>query len=349
MSAGGRTSEDGVTRLLQSRAVGRGAWLLVVAACSSAGAEPRDVAVSDRVALNRACVQCHPTVAAAWETSLHRQSWSEPDFAFAVAREPKPFCRGCHAPEADPQHEPTGELAAIGVACVTCHVPRGESLAADAVLTGPTVRGSGNSPHAVVRRESFGSAQQCASCHEFSFPGQPHLELQTTLSEHAASPDADVPCQGCHMPAGDHGFAVTRDPDALRDALSVIATRPEPTRVHLQLASVGVGHAFPTGDPFRRLVVEVEADGELLDAVTLERTIEEQHLHGLYPRRVVTQDNRLGTPDAESSISFAVPDGADVTWRVAYERVDQTVGEYDPVVFGRTHLAAGTLPARRAR
>src|SRR3712207_728161 len=75
---------------------------------------------------NAACESCHPDVAAEWRASSHRTAYTDPVFQRALAREPSPFCRGCHAPEAPPEDEPPARLGEIGVGCVTCHVVGGK-------------------------------------------------------------------------------------------------------------------------------------------------------------------------------------------------------------------------------
>ena len=57
-------------------------------------------------AVNALCEGCHEEVAREWRGSLHRRAYVDRSFAESLAREPDPFCRGCHAPEADPQSPP---------------------------------------------------------------------------------------------------------------------------------------------------------------------------------------------------------------------------------------------------
>src|SRR5688500_1659168 len=54
-------------------------------------------------------------------------TYTSREFQQALRREPLPFCRGCHAPEAD-SRRPQPALAAIGIACITCHVPAGSAV-----------------------------------------------------------------------------------------------------------------------------------------------------------------------------------------------------------------------------
>src|SRR5689334_7744989 len=85
----------------------------------------------ETVALNASCEGCHADIAAEWRASQHHVSFTEPFFQRALAIEPMPFCRGCHAPEADPRVPPPPSLAELGVGCITCHLTsRGSVFAA---------------------------------------------------------------------------------------------------------------------------------------------------------------------------------------------------------------------------
>jgi mono/diheme cytochrome c family protein len=306
-----------------------------------------------RVEHNRGCVRCHEAAAASWNDSLHRRSWSEPDFARARVREPERFCRTCHAPEADPASTPAAAPAEIGVACVTCHVPVRAWLPADGVLAGPTPHTDRTSPHPIVRSDAFAGTAACASCHEFASDRNPELQMQTTVQEHAASAFADRSCQSCHMPQLHHGFAASRDPAMLRAAIVATASRPEPGRVEVTLGLGEVGHAFPTGDPFRRIVVELLAaeDGawEVVDGEALTRTIGTGRDPGLYRRRTVAHDNRIGAADFTPTLTFDTSHREDtlLRWRVVYERADVTHLDEEPTIFGRIVLSAGELPSQR--
>jgi len=153
----------------------------------------------------------------------------------------------------------------------------------------------------------------------------------------------------------DHGFAASRDPLSLASAVVVSAHRPTAQTVVLTVEPGIVGHAFPTGDPFRRLVIEVDAQraGASLpvERLILARTIENRRAHGLYAKRVVTHDNRVGAADANPTLHINTPEFADsvLVWRVVYERLDQTVDVADPKIFGRTVVAHGRLapPSQR--
>lgn len=306
---------------------------------------------------NRGCETCHLEIAAEWRGSLHQRAYLDPEFARALGREPQPFCRGCHAPEADPRAPAPPSLAALGVGCVTCHAPAG--LADDAVLAVPG--DSHAAPHPVVASGEFAGAPACAGCHEFAFPGRA-AAMQLTVREHAASRFAATSCADCHMPwtgagAGrhrSHVFAASRDPALLRRSLRVEATR-RPGFVVLRLVPAAVGHAVPTGDLFRRLLVEAEAsepDGTLVshDARTLARHFERQRQSSLRTVQVEVADDRPGAPasrepDGATVVELDLGPEADaypVGWRVVHQRVEFHRSE-DVVIAGELELAGGEL------
>ncbi|WP_438038265.1 multiheme c-type cytochrome [Sorangium sp. So ce128] len=99
---------------------------------------------------NQRCEACHEDIAAEWRASLHRQAFTDRVFQRSYALEPLPFCRGCHAPEADPAHHPGADAQAVGVGCVTCHLVAGEVVSArgrDARGGAHAVRGDARLPH----------------------------------------------------------------------------------------------------------------------------------------------------------------------------------------------------------
>lgn len=348
----------------------RRSWLhavLIVAACAGAIAPaseaPRDVVVmpapprSDpapgRLVQNAACERCHASIAAEWRESQHRSATTDPEFGRALAREPLSFCRSCHAPEAA-LAETSSAAAAVGVACVSCHVPHGGD---GRVLTD---RASGRADHAVRASVEFAGVAGCASCHEFDFASTPGLPMQLTVTEHAQSSFADRSCADCHMPeVGEgaqrhrsHAFAASRDPQMLQKAVVVAAERIDGERVRIRLAPGEIGHAFPTGDLFRRLLVEAEGvdeDGDPVaaDERTLGRVFAERRAHG--PReRVLVRDDRVGAPGLHAvDVVLDLGPGADalaVRWRVVHQRVEFPVFDDEVVLAGETVVASGSLP-----
>lgn len=251
--------------------------LALLLACEAAPLDTAAVRVVDAplVGLGDAdCQACHPEVASEWARSRHHLAFTNADFQRSYAREPLTFCRDCHAPARVRARPLAGDEAeALGVGCIDCH---GEG---PAIHTGPGPA-SVQAPHLLARSADFGT-RSCARCHEFAFPAAsrrpPGSMMQTTMREHLASAHADRGCDACHLPsrtsdgAGrrDHSLAATRDPDALRRALAVTATR-EGNDLLVSIEPRDIGHAFPTGDLFRRLAVhaELHVGGERVAATT---------------------------------------------------------------------------------
>lgn len=309
----------------------------------------------DVVALNTKCEHCHEDISREWRASLHKTAWEDPVFASAYALEPLAFCRSCHAPEADPAAPPTPAERAIGVGCVTCHLENDQIVGRRAVPETPD-------HHGVVGVAELGGADACAACHEFGFPLRPSSPMQRTLAEHAASPRAGETCQSCHMksvtdPATgkahrSHDFRVTGDPAMLRSAVVASAKRLSGQAITVTLSAGQVGHAFPTGDLFRRLEVRARAAGEGGIAITGQPVVLSRRLSVLQTPlgidRVQTADLRV--PASGTPVTTVVLFGADVSraavrWEVAYQRMPPALAS----TFGldpsddETIVATGTL------
>jgi hypothetical protein len=204
-------------------------------------------------------------------------------FQRAYAIEPLAFCRYCHAPLGPRGVEPTGVAAEEGISCSVCHVRDG------VVLSSGEGRGDAPgtvAPHPVQADARFRESAYCAGCHQFNFPAErsrsgalydPGEPLQDTFEEWRRSTHAQrgTQCQDCHMPwrtAADgtryraHTFNGTRDPSLLAQAarVHVRAERRSDGAVLVRAAVIatGVGHAFPTGDLFRRLELSLWLDDD---------------------------------------------------------------------------------------
>jgi len=304
-------------------------------------------AESNVEATNHACESCHPEIAQEWRASFHRQSYTDPAFQRSLVGERQPFCRSCHAPEAEPVIPPVGWAATAGVACVTCHLP------SDAL----PVAGSA---HPLLRPRTTELAAACERCHEFQFPDgdartQPEW-MQRTVSEHQASPQQAISCAECHMPLvgrdghRSHRFTAGHDPATLRSALTVQATR-RGTTLQLRLVPVTVGHALPTGDLFRRLRITAEArtaDGDLLarQQRVLARSFEQRRVFGEHAVKIEVADSRLGGP---SEVTFDLgPRAATIPlyWQVRYQRIisPRRGPSAGPLLDGEVVVAEGVIP-----
>ena len=151
--------------------------------------------------------------------------------------------------------------------------------------------------------------------------------MQLTVSEHLASDHAGRSCADCHLPAADHSLVLSRDPVALRAALEVSAER-DGKDVLLTLEPNEVGHAFPTGDLYRRLELHAEllVEGRVVDTHTRylarhfapwrrdDGTLDPAHA---WP---VRDDRVTARPTIRLPLDGAAP--GVVVWWVDYERVD---------------------------
>jgi hypothetical protein len=327
------------------------------------GPAPRGRSVEVALALNGACEGCHAQIAAEWRESLHARSHTDAVYQRAFALEPLQFCQACHAPEADPALPVPEAAAKLGVGCVTCHVVAGELLAAP---PRSAARGPGSAakaaPHPVLGDARLGGSAACAGCHEFEFPDRTARKLpelmQSTVSEHARSADRDRACASCHMPAVEpggvphrsHAFLGGHDTGLVKSAVVVKAER-EGEVARITITPRELGHAFPTGDLFRRLEVSAEAVGSERQVVASQRRYLMRHWQrlpgpfGVVLRHATEDDRPL---DAELVVELALGTKAlnlPIAWRVAYQRVEhpRSDSEQDSSVEGEIEIAAGTL------
>ncbi|MFO0676944.1 MAG: multiheme c-type cytochrome [Polyangiaceae bacterium] len=330
-------------------------------------AEPHAAARPDAALANEACAACHGDVAAEWRASMHARAWVDPMFQRAFAREPLPFCRGCHAPEAAPDANPDPAVGDVGVGCITCHVPDRDAPAT--VVTGTRGHRAGTTaPHAVLRDARRGTDDVCTNCHEFEFPSRDRRTsrdlMQSTRTEHLASASAKTPCPSCHMPTlpdadetrlrnrVDHRFVASGDVATLARAVSVEVRRTSAGIVTVTLSPKDVGHAFPTGDLFRRLVVVLEAvrtsDGSrrVLGRHVLARRFRDAVVAMGTTLRVPAGDDRVG-PSGRVEV-FEIPSDftdADLRWHLDYERAELPADASTHVeVASRLVVAGGPVP-----
>lgn len=292
----------------QARGVGKvfAVALAVLATAGAAAPVMPHPGPNLRPADNASCETCHTAIAGEWRQSLHHASFSDADYQRAILREDGPFCRNCHAPERD---------ANLGVACITCHQPGDARGTAPTILAAP---GSAAAPHPVLRTAAFATEAACARCHEFDFPDtsvrRTPLAMQRTVTEHRGRSET---CQDCHMKRRsghvDHRFAAARDEAFVRSAVTVSARRVARS-IEVTLAPAGVGHAFPTGDLFRRVRVSAGREERFLARHYATR----QERSGVVVTVETSDDRVLGEPRV---VVLPAPD-ASTHVRVAYERAE---------------------------
>ena len=112
----------------------------------------------------------------------------------------------------------------------------------------------------------------------------------------------------------DHRFAAARDEAFVKSAVTVRATRTSPSTIEVTLAPAAVGHAFPTGDLFRR--VRITAGGK--QRFLARHFANRQELPGVVVRAEVGDDRVLA---GERSVVLDVPPEK-TRVRVVYERAE---------------------------
>lgn len=316
--------------------------------------EPGAAVESVRAAIDptpQACGKCHAEVVEAWQHSMHAHAWDDPVFRLEYDARPLASCRDCHAP-------PTSAPGrATGIDCATCHVRDGEILAM-------RTSAAGMKAHPMRRAPELGTPEQCGECHQFAFLDDgvhdPNEALQDTLVEFRES-DAFArgqTCQSCHMPGGSHALLGIHDPEMLARAVDVevLARRSEGgIDVAVTVRGADIGHAFPTGDVFRRAVLRVHtasgAEAELEMQRWLARTTDPDG-EDLHVRTV--DDTRVPAPGRgvlEESLHLDDTDATTVAWDLVLHRLPPAraaEAELDAAVVTRT-VARGEAIVTRDR
>jgi hypothetical protein len=274
------------------------------------------------------CARCHEAIAREHDRSLHAQAYTNPIFAAAYAEETLPSCVHCHAPRGD---------LARGVDCESCHVR-------DGFVIGAYRRE--RSPHPGPIDPSMNESEFCAGCHQFDFPDDVDLGLspsgvpmQDTFGEWTRSESADrAHCQDCHMRDREgrvaHGVSVRRDPSVIMSALRFDARR-EDGAIVVTIAARNVGHAVPTGDLFRTLIVRATAGDQVFEH-RFARTFRGELREGRVVRRD-DLDDRIPEPgfDIERTLRFDIAEPARL--EVIYELLPAEVAE-------RQHVDGWRIP-----
>lgn len=281
------------------------------------------------------CARCHEEIAAEWAGSLHHRAWQNVYFARSYATEPQPFCRKCHAPGADPAAEPPPAAREAGVGCTTCHV-------VSAGVVGVRAQPGREGAHVVLGDARLATAEACGACHDFPFPGPGRGTgpMQDTLGEHRRSAASATTCQSCHMPeatsrAGGthrhHGFRVQGDRAMLAQAVELKGAVLVKGELRLSLAPGAIGHAFPTGDVFRRVEVRalpIDAAGRPLGPPSIEilgRSFGPAPGGPAGVQRAQRSDSRLQGP---RTLVLRIPEPARrARWQIVWQRLPPALAQ----------------------
>ncbi len=217
------------------------------------------------------CAGCHAEAHEQWQRSRHATSATNPLFLASLEKNARRqrWCASCHLPE---------------IGCTSCHVPQ--------AAHGAKV-----------------SEQICARCHDFDVPQSRDAEpgpMQDTVDEWRASQAArdGKGCAACH----DHAARSGHEAAALAAALQVEVKRLG-GRIVARVSAPGVGHAVPTGDPFRRLLLSA----------------------GGVRRRVVVP--------VDQTVELVLGDGPGATWELVVLHAEVQVEAFEHAV----HIMKGTI------
>ncbi len=284
----------------------------------------------------RQCEGCHLEVAAEWRESLHAQAFRDRVFHAEFAPHPAEECVACHAPLATDRVSPAQADTDQGITCISCHLDGGGHILAGMRPS----RAAASAPHAVVRSRQLGSVDQCATCHEFAFPETPaagglpydaNVLQQATRTEweHTGAARRGETCASCHMPRNADGRVDHRalgvSAELLARSLSITARASRDGGelvLRLTLRARHVGHAVPTGDVFRQLVVRAEVNGETR-RVALQRYFGVRHVDG--DLRMSEIDDTRVFPGRARVVTLRLPAaarGEPVRWSLAHARLD---------------------------
>ncbi len=272
------------------------------------GEAPEHFTPLERSLAPASCGTCHPAQFADWQRSIHSRSMG-PGIAGQLVEMARSdpaaarSCPACHAPLAEQSPEVLGtggltpnpafdpSLRQQGVVCAGCHV-RGHKRFGPPPRPGSALVGPAGAtpPHdGATYTTAYLRSDFCSSCHQFgarglSLNGKP---LENTYAEWRASPAArqGLQCQDCHMPDRRHHWRGIHDPDMVKSGIKIgLRTdrgryRPgEALQARLTIASVNVGHYFPTYVTPRVVVraALLDTTGNVVPGSVDERTIGRQ-------------------------------------------------------------------------
>jgi hypothetical protein len=246
----------------------------------------------------RRCGECHIDIYNYWQESMHARAMTDPAFlaTFRTERiqadpELREQCLSCHAPTRhyDPRLDLDAEVVQEGVTCDFCHSIQGfDPTNADRpfeVKWGKLKRGPLKDTHSPVHEtrhlELFGKGEFCGVCHEMkNAKGLPIITTYSEWKEDFPGGEGKAQCQECHMPLAAgftvseqhrktkrrinlHSFPGGHSRSQLLDALTLEILEESKLygrmRLKLGLTNAGAGHAVPTGNPLRRVIVDFSA------------------------------------------------------------------------------------------
>lgn len=262
------------------------------------------------------CGRCHKTAYTNWKQSRHRDAHTNEIYRHSFSLEPMQWCENCHAPLRD---EGKLYLKEEGISCNVCHVRNG------AIISSRIPERKDRLYHEYETVPDFGTAKLCESCHQFNFPTlnslsshanrieYSELNMQGTFDEWAKSSVAEESnCIDCHLAPNtkrSHLFPGGHTISELKKSFIIEAEYVGPRTISVRILSLGIGHAFPTGDLFRALRLQVKSVSG--------RTKEEFLLRKLYRNKTKEEKDSSSSPRIlESDTRIPAPsEGNQSGWR----------------------------------
>jgi hypothetical protein len=201
---------------------------------------------------------------------------------------------------------------------------------------------AGEAAHALEIDPELGSPDRCGNCHQFMFEDDgvhdPNEALQDTVEEWRTSDAAKAgrDCVSCHMPAVEldgarirgHAFPGMADAELLARAVDV---ELEPRRtirgieVDVRLRGRDIGHAFPTGDVFRRARLVLRGDDGSEAKLDMQRWLARTaDLDGRDSHVRTLDDTRVPPPGqgvVEDTLTLADATAETIAWTLELHRL----------------------------
>ncbi|PJZ78074.1 multiheme c-type cytochrome [Leptospira neocaledonica] len=256
------------------------------------------------------CKSCHKEIYENWFSSRHRVAHTNKLYRHSFSVEPMEWCENCHSPlktiSSNSLYKPEE-----GISCNVCHVRSGH------IITEKLPSDAAKLYHQYKVVPDFASDKLCGSCHQFNFPTwqtlsnssktiqYSSLTMQGTVEEWENSGFAkDSDCLDCHLSPGtkkSHNFRGGHSLEDLKKSLMVEAKYVSSKTIMLKVKSIGIGHAYPTGDLFRALRLKVfSKDGVSVGEYILRKlykvTSREERADSSNPKKLL-YDTRIPAPD----------------------------------------------------
>jgi hypothetical protein len=259
------------------------------------------------------CSGCHKKDTHYWLESVHSRSATNEIFRLAFKEEPRQWCLGCHAPLYDPdlfiQEERDvmkllSPLAKEGVNCAVCHVREGKIMG---------LKNNENSYHEGLNFSNYKFQDFCVGCHEFNFPKNytreieySHEPMQSTYKEFQKTYwyDNKFSCNYCHGKGNAHNLGGASDRKFLKRNVKVSVKMEKVNGsnnylVKFQIRIPKIGHAFPTGDLFRSVSLEIYSKTKLIKEYTIHKYVRVLDRKTVVDNRLFPNDKKRKGIDSE--------------------------------------------------